>query len=148
MDRFLRHLPESDDLTLIILKGHLLLEAEINDTLAVLLKEPEALKGARLSFAQRVAVLKAVEGGTSTAKLRDGLIQKLNKIRNLLAHHLEPTSIEAEIKTFLEDAEKLTDRKGIAEQPIPARLKFSLARLCGEMAGGRSALKDHTSGLR
>jgi hypothetical protein len=142
LQRFLRHLPESDDLALIILKGHLLLEAEINDTLLVHLKDPDALKGARLSFSQRAAVLRAVEGPIGAAKLRENEIQKLNKIRNLLAHHLEPAGLEAEVSAFLEETDRLTSREDIKSLPVPERLKLALSRLCGELAGGRSAFKD------
>lgn len=142
MERFLKHLPNSDDLVLIILKGHLLFEAEINDSLELALADPGELKGARLSFAQRVAVLKAVEGKRSTLNLRDALVQKLNKIRNLLAHHLEHAVIDAEIAGFLEEVKKLNIRKDIEQLPVPEQLKMGLARLCGEMAGGRSAFKD------
>jgi hypothetical protein len=142
MDRFLKHLPDSDDLALIILKGHLLLEAEINDNLALALADPDALKGARLSFVQRAAVLKAVEGKKSTLHLREGLILKLNKIRNLLAHHLEHAAIDPEVLLFVEETDKLSERQDLKEMPIAVRLKAGLARLCGEMAGGRSVLED------
>jgi hypothetical protein len=146
MERFLKHLPNSEDLALIVLKGHLLLEAEINDNLALALEDPDALKGARLSFAQRVAVLKAVEGKRSTLNLRDGLVQKLNKIRNLLAHHLEHAAIDSEIALFLEEVDKLDIRKDLRDLPVAERLKLGLARLCGEMAGGRAAVKNLTIG--
>ena len=47
---FLRHFPRTDDTTLIILKGHLLLEEEINNLLQEMLPNPQALDGLQINF--------------------------------------------------------------------------------------------------
>ena len=51
MGRFFQYLPKSD-LTLIVLKGHLLLEESLNELFLRLLKLPSATDDARLTFIQ------------------------------------------------------------------------------------------------
>jgi hypothetical protein len=49
--RFFTHLlPAGDDLTLIVLKGHLLIEEQLNARLQDLARKPEPLSEARLRF--------------------------------------------------------------------------------------------------
>jgi len=43
-ERFFKHLPETDDLTLLVLKGHLLIEEQLNDALAKCCESPESLE--------------------------------------------------------------------------------------------------------
>ena len=48
--RFRRHFPgRSNDFSLVVLKGHLLLEENVNRLLAALLHTPEAIEGADLA---------------------------------------------------------------------------------------------------
>jgi hypothetical protein len=60
-DRFRRHFPRrSNDFTLVVLKGHLLLEESVNRLLAALLSEPEAIEGANLRFYQKLCLIQAL----------------------------------------------------------------------------------------
>jgi hypothetical protein len=48
--RFLRLIPKSNDLTLVVLKGHLLIEEQLDFFIERITREPKALNGARLIF--------------------------------------------------------------------------------------------------
>jgi hypothetical protein len=60
-DRFWRHFPRrSEDVALVVLKGHLLLEESVNSLLASLLLFPEAIEGANLRFHQKLCLIEAL----------------------------------------------------------------------------------------
>lgn len=59
-ERFFAKLPKTDDLTLIVLKGHLLIEELVNFTINGLLPNPAALKSAQLDCYQRIRLLMAL----------------------------------------------------------------------------------------
>jgi hypothetical protein len=98
-DRFRRHFPRrSKDFTLVVLKGHLLVEESVNRLLAVLLPVPEAIEGANLRFHQKLCLIRAL----IPARIYPvDAAEKLNTLRNRLAHHLDYPQIEVLVKDFL-----------------------------------------------
>jgi hypothetical protein len=92
--RFRRHFPRrSNDFTLIVLKGHLLLEESANRLLAALLRRPEAIESANLRFYQKLCLIRALipAGGRKEGSISRTLdaAEKLNELRNKQAHHLD-----------------------------------------------------------
>ena len=86
--RLLRLLPKGRDLTLIILKGHLLVEEELNDFLVRCSFQPTALEDARLTFLQKLRVVRAFYPLRQSAA-EWGLAEDLNRLRNKISHHAE-----------------------------------------------------------
>src|SRR5438477_12372158 len=77
-DRFRRHFAlRSNNFTLVVLKGHLLLEETVNRLLAALLREPEAIEGANLRFHQKLCVIRALFPAGRGDRLYDAA-EKLN----------------------------------------------------------------------
>jgi hypothetical protein len=135
--RFVKHIPRSDDLTLIVLKGHLLAEEELNEILTIKLRDPKALFDARMSFSQRLAVLKEKD-----SFIRFGAIDHLNRLRNQLAHNLEPKAIEKYVMTFLNELEEKNLKSEFLKEKVSKRLRRCIALLCGELSGWQSAVKS------
>jgi hypothetical protein len=144
-DRFWRHFPRrSEDVALVVLKGHLLLEESVNSLLASLLLFPEAIEGANLRFHQKLCLIEAllpVDPDMMEAA------EKLNTMRNRLAHHLDYPQIEAQVKDFLSLCEALKDPDEPNDpeteaEPIILRLMRALTYLCGRFAGMSRALED------
>jgi hypothetical protein len=142
--RFRRHFPRrSNDVALVVLKGHLLLEESVNRLLASLLRQPEAIEGANLRLHQKLCLIKAlfpVDPDMMEAA------EKLNTMRNRLAHHLDYPQIEAQVRDFLSlcEAPKDPDEPddpGTEAEPIIRRLRRALAFLCGGFAGMSRALE-------
>jgi hypothetical protein len=98
--RFLELLPHGKDRDLVILKAHLLVEEQLRQIISERLKNPAAVEDARLSFAQCAALARS-----SFPEGHDPDLWKattlLNKIRNALAHQLEPRSIDKAISQFV-----------------------------------------------
>jgi hypothetical protein len=80
--------PTLGDPTYSILKSHLIFEDLLRIYLDNALVHPKALEGARLTFAQLLAVARAVCSEVAPSHWMWKAIGDLNKLRNLLAHNL------------------------------------------------------------
>jgi hypothetical protein len=98
--RFRRLLPASHNPELIVLKGHLLVEAELERFLHAASRHPDQLNDARLSFVQKTCLVRAFGGWPPEDSLWLFIIQ-LNVLRNRLAHRLEPGDIGTQIDALL-----------------------------------------------
>lgn len=89
------------DKELMLIKGHLLIEESLYSLLKNRMKKSNRLGDARLTFAQLIVL---VEGLYFEEELNISWIyralEKLNKIRNRLAHTVEPDNITNDIKEF------------------------------------------------
>lgn len=102
-DLFLRCItPGRADPTYSLLKAHLLFEDVLHEYIKSSLPHPESLEDARLTFAQWLAIAKACSTHLDPTDWRWKAIGLLNKLRNLLAHNLEP-------EKFLEHEQKYID---------------------------------------
>ena len=131
-DRFHKHLPRSNDLTLIVLKGHLLLEEIINNLLKEILPNPNAISDFNFYF--RLRLVRALLEQTNNDVL--DAAEKLNNLRNKLAHHLEHPKIEKYIREFF----RLVETSDIPidefeKEATSKRLKRGISFLCGNLNG-------------
>lgn len=110
--RYQALLPNSDDVSLVVLKGHLVIEEMLFEIAASHCARREELSKARLSFAQLLQVTHAL------VKLPIGgnvwlAAQMLNGIRNALVHNLEPREMEKKLVTL----SKLCEAKDVPFSP-------------------------------
>jgi hypothetical protein len=83
-----------DDLLVIILRGHLIIEAELTDIYQRLLKNPAALEsGGTLGFSLKLRLVRALAGDDALPDEMWVALRELNKVRNELAHKLVPSCI-------------------------------------------------------
>lgn len=87
LEEFGKHLPVGRDDELLVLKGHLLIERMLERFLYQNLESPEYLESARLSFAQKLAIVSALRSDPDAKWLWDAC-SSLNRLRNDLAHSL------------------------------------------------------------
>ena len=137
--RIKSHLPESDDLTLIVLKGHLILEEEINALLSDLVENEKPLIKARFSFAQRLALIEAHVSRKEAQSLNLNAAGKLNSLRNELAHNLSSDKLEKRLSDFLQSIERLEDSDALREYSFSKRLKLGIVTVCATFTGRRAA---------
>jgi hypothetical protein len=95
----LSHLLPDERLDVLILKGHLIIEAELVDICARLLKNPPALEKDRISFNTRLNLVCALLEVPLPASIVDAL-RDLNRLRNSLAHNLELPDFEKDLNQF------------------------------------------------
>ncbi len=133
--RFQKHMPRSNDITLIILKGHLLVEQELNDILDIELRYSRALYDVKITFYHRLAIVKSIYGTPLSGGFPYDEIKKLNTLRNRLVHSLEPKDLEKHVELFLRMFENPDSASEFAKQTLGKRLKLCLAGLCGLIHG-------------
>jgi len=136
--KFSTHLPDSDDLTLIVLKGHLLIEEEINSLLAQELKDSDSLFKARPSFSIKIAILRAVFGKKRASQLNINAIDKLNTLRNDMAHNLSSSKLDKKLEAFINSME-ITDLN-FSDMQLHVKLKICIRKLSARTIGER--IKD------
>ena len=109
--RVSRHLEPIEDVTLLLLKSHLLVEQQINSALHKIFPGFASLDVGRLTYHQRIQVVRALDGNR---KAEDALrfAERLNLVRNRLANRLEPIGTEDAIVNF------------IAEMAVSVPIKF------------------------
>lgn len=133
LERFKKHEPKGRDLSLILLKSHLLIEEEMNELLEVLLPHPEFIYRSRFGFLQRLRVLQAVTTDNRLHALADAM-EILNEMRNSLAHQLEPTKPRQLAPAFIDAAfnsamKKPRPREAVSRQVALPKAQFSLVAL-------------------
>lgn len=101
--RLEQELGEPDASIQAILKGHLLVEEMLTAILEGFVREPVALRRARLTFAQRCNLVRSLCSRPSRGHdaERWTLIEKLNELRNALSHSLDRARLEQKAREFL-----------------------------------------------
>jgi hypothetical protein len=102
-DRFMKVItPGRADPTYSLLKAHLLFEELLNAYLNSVLRHPVALAEARFTFAELLVVAKASSPHLPPDDWRWVALARLNKLRNLLAHNLEPKQYQKVEEEFID----------------------------------------------
>ena len=133
--------PCGDDLILITLKGHLIIENLLGMILTRLLdieslpgeSESNRKKEDKLEFNQKLQLVQAVVIARDPKPNADLFcaIAKLNSIRNSLAHKLMNSGeIEGAVKSILESYQSKADMKLSSDKPLPEQLKLCIGKLC------------------
>ena len=135
MAKIVTHIPEDGDLTLVILKGHLILEEELNAAVASRTPHSSFLVEAELEFDQLLLVAKS-QYFTHEQSWVWGAAKKLNTIRNLFAHNLEPPEAGKKLEEFLQLVE---GQIGIERATVAERLRRSIAMVAAQIHQLRSA---------
>jgi hypothetical protein len=92
--------PSESDPTLLVLKAHLLVEEVLYEFIQSQSHQPKYIEDARLSFAQCISLAKAFHRFSRPDWWAWIALSKLNSLRNLLAHNLEPTNTKQKIVDF------------------------------------------------
>ncbi|HEY5972980.1 MAG TPA: hypothetical protein VIT22_13660 [Pseudoxanthomonas sp.] len=99
LERIAQHLPSGDDVTLITLKGHLLVEEQIEELLASHRKDPSAIDG-DIGFSIKLKFARALTGADELSLVWSAC-QRLNSLRNALAHKLDHPQAQKRFASLL-----------------------------------------------
>jgi len=130
------------DLGMVLLKGHLLIEEQLQSFIDSIVANPKHLIEARLTFYQRLAIAKALH--TDHDRFGYGwvweAVQSLNVLRNQLVHKVVNTDFSTAVQSFVCSVEPkipVLIKDGDGEQYdlgkfglIISVIGFCLARLC------------------
>ncbi|MDY6992789.1 MAG: hypothetical protein SVR94_09335 [Pseudomonadota bacterium] len=93
------------DETLIVLKGHLLLEDLMSEYCSSKVEDEKPFNEARLSFAQLICMVKAMQKIKPSEWVWPA-VKKVNALRNKLAHKLTPKDYEKSRDEFIDFVKK------------------------------------------
>ena len=100
LKRFDRLIPLTSDVLTVILKGHLLIEEQLQSIIEAAVHSPELIREARLTFYQRLMLARSIMGHFNQSVAWDAM-ESLNAIRNRLVHQAEPAATEELLAPFL-----------------------------------------------
>jgi hypothetical protein len=126
--RLLRLLPKGRDLTLIILKGHLLVEEQLSSFLVNCAFRPDALEDARLTFVQKLRVVRAFYPLRQTAD-EWRIAEDLNKLRNKISHHAEVLDLNSLVDRLVASAKPARSQRAKARTTRAEKLRHVIIHL-------------------
>ena len=101
LDRLVQHFrPSEKDPTYLVLKAHLVAEELLIEFLMRQASSSKHISEARFSFSQLISLSKAFHQFCDDEWWVWGGLKKLNSLRNLLAHNLEPKDLTERIVDF------------------------------------------------
>jgi len=116
--RILEHLPMKGNTVLTLLKGHLLIEETLRKFINKKVPNRNAIEEAQLSFHQTCCMVKALYKPQGMEWLWVA-VKRLNKLRNDLAHNLEPVGFDDRInklRVFVNESTGMPDPLGMQDQ--------------------------------
>ncbi|MGH9439733.1 MAG: hypothetical protein ACRD22_18100 [Terriglobia bacterium] len=133
-------LPDSDEVTILILRAHLVIEQLVIRITESLVRNPEHLqKATRLHFSTRLIFLRSLAKPLMHADASYWRsLESLNGMRNNLAHKLDAPSFESSVDTFIAETAsilQLSFRPGFKGLHRTSKLKRCLEGLCKFTAG-------------
>lgn len=106
VDAYIRWItPTPGDPTYSLLKAHLIFEELLRAYLAHQLPYASALDGARLTFAQLLAVARACSPNVSPDHWVWKAIGDLNRLRNMLSHEAQPKALRERLNEYVKFVE-------------------------------------------
>lgn len=143
IEKFEKILMPIEDIELILLKGHLLMEEAITDLLRCHMEYPSQFKDLRLSFEQKTRLLLCFERSHITDNDRSSIL-KVNSIRNKLAHKVDFTDYHDDLIDWacktLDYTPKTIKRKKTYRNIVIKAFAIYTAYFTGA-ADGRKAVK-------
>lgn len=141
IERVRKHLPAGTDLTLVTLKGHLLVEEALDGLIATACSEPHHLENVEIRFFVKARLARALCGHILWPGLWP-MIDALNAIRNDLAHHLDSPKLQERVVRFLN---LRREHMALLDDPpidptdwsaVGERFRSDLSLLLGQLTGG------------
>jgi len=98
--KFVLKLPHGKDIVLVVLKGQLLIEEQVKLIVRERVRIFSCLERERFSFYQYVCLANALVGREAPTWIWSSL-KRLGKLRNQIAHEMEPHSLNADVEKFI-----------------------------------------------
>ncbi len=129
-----RLFPKTTELDLWVLKGHLLIEEQINRLIEQGMCEKKYLKEARLSSNQKIKLAQAMMSKSGFER-EWTFIEDLNSIRNKLAHRAEVEQLNLIVDKAIKPFMSSRFRKSKTKKQRIERLEFCISITIGMLSG-------------
>ena len=129
LKKFKEHLSNVDEVALVVLKGHLIIEESLGKIISKFVFHEDKIESARLSFAQKVWIARSMSLDETDNTMWE-LVLSINALRNDLAHNLKSKKREQKIDRVLAlykaEMKNGTDLSDFEEQHIQISFAISL----------------------
>ena len=124
--RFMDHLIAIDEVETSVLKCHLLIEEQFDSITANSVANPSRLSDMRLSFSEKLKIARSMAILADRSRFWE-IAEKFNRLRNAVAHRLDPAIRQTAMKAVLEVAraealenerDELDEEKGEGHQLV------------------------------
>ena len=143
-----RHLRSRDDIEMILLKGHLILEQALNQMLLCYIESQEDLCSLNLMFSKKLDLLVALSSKAWPPEEIDHL-REINRIRNKLAHQLDFDAFHGELKRWacqvVGYTPKSINRKQTYRSTLMKAFYLLSGLLLGMAKGRKEALRERSN---
>jgi hypothetical protein len=142
------HLPRTTDLTLLTLKGHLLVEEMLDEIIRGYCLQPSCLDGVDIRFQVKARLARALVGDILPDSMWT-MIDSLNSIRNDLAHKLESQKLNAKISAFNEikyresKSPKKSKKPSTTTDEVAEELAINIHYLLGQLTASETFVKAY-----
>jgi hypothetical protein len=143
---FERHLSEVDDVALVVLKGHLIIESALDNIIDTIFFHPEYLRQGRLTFTEKLRIARSFTLDKDKIDVWDRIIE-VNGLRNEIAHSLKGEKRHEKMARLRQNFLAGT-HSSIAEAYADAPDGSILILACSECAGFLNQYEDDLKGLR
>uniref|UniRef100_UPI004047FF57 hypothetical protein n=1 Tax=Aliarcobacter sp. TaxID=2321116 RepID=UPI004047FF57 len=119
-DKFLNELKHVDDTAQIILKGHLVIEDLMNESIKNFVFHAENIEEAKLQFHQKILLCKSMSTSNNKHNMWN-LLKHINNVRNSLSHSLDKDRRNKVIKALQSNYDQEFDKetrsiKGLSDE--------------------------------
>jgi hypothetical protein len=152
-ERVEAHYPDDADMTLQVLKGHLLVEELLRQIFELLLAHPDALKGDRgttFECHQIICLVEAISPHSRDEAWIWSAAKRLNNLRNELAHNLEPKALDQKAQALIafvtrdnEVVRSILERLGT---PEGMEFKAVILAMCGCLSSLKALVLQEAQG--
>lgn len=95
-----KYLRDTDEIEVILLKGHLILEQILNELLRFHIKSQKSLNSLNLLFSKKLDLFVALQDREHLLKAEVEQLREINRIRNKLAHRLDFSEYHSDLKSW------------------------------------------------
>jgi hypothetical protein len=126
LDEAMRHLNAVDGTALVVLKGHLLIEQELDKILKTFVFHPKFFGLAKLRFAQKIALARSISLDESENSMWS-LALNINSLRNDLAHSLHSSKRARKIESVLSSLKREAAEQSKQFATAPEHTRIAVA---------------------
>lgn len=130
---FIKTMPKSDDITLIVIKGHLLLEEQLRNLFKSNFNNPKALNKSKFEISQIITMVEAIFENDEKNNNFWESIRKLNTIRNDIAHNIENKGLNDKVNNLIKISNKILSLKIEDTETIENKLKLCITGLAAHL---------------
>lgn len=137
---FIKRLPMSDDMIVIVLKGHLIIEEILDEILKSHCHNYQSMRDANLTFYQKAHVANSLMSAFNDIAFQSIIL--LNKLRNDLAHNFDSQKKDKIIELFINESKSIFGELYGENNTILGQLRNSICNAINllSMAGDLSLI--------